>query len=126
MVPIFRYISRYPLNPLRRILNFNILVQLIINKSHQGNVKLSKCPNYFIINVKWKSLIKQIRSYPCDLLSHNFYLIIYTFNAVKTLFEALGYRAVCHPFFIQSLAHYNILAIYFQTLVLWEICKQRY
>lgn len=39
-------------------------------------------------------------------------MIIYTFDAVKALFEALGYCAECHPFFVQSLAHYNILAIF--------------
>jgi hypothetical protein len=39
-------------------------------------------------------------------------LIIYTFDAIKALFEALGYCAECHPFFVHALAHYNILAIF--------------
>ena len=88
------------------------------------DVEFFESPNDFIINVEWQLLIELVRSNPCDVLTHNFYLIVYSFNAEKGFLEGLGDSAVGHPFFVESICHLDILRVDFESLMLREVGEQ--
>ena len=78
----------------------------------------------FIIDVEWQFLIELVRSNPCDVLTHDFDLVVYSFNAEKGFLEGLRDGAVGHPLFVESVCHLDILRVDFESLMLREVGEQ--
>ena len=61
---------------------------------------------------------------PSDLLAHDFYSVVNTFNGVESFGKALGDRAVKHEVSVELAACLQVFLFYFKSKMLWELSEQ--